>query len=146
MEVVAAFVGAISAGEPRNWDLCKENQLWGVPGPRPRAHGVDVGDRIFIWKGRAGFIAEVVVTGPARIPEVKVDAPWPGGVGRFRLVFPIQVVREIREAYKLGFVGDRQAVTGISSNSLRFGLVPISDQAANELSAAIAEREPITES
>lgn len=140
---MSAFVGAVSAREPRNWERCKEAGLWGVPGLSRPTPKVALGDRLFIWKGRAGFVAEVVVTGPARVPQDRNEAPWPGGLGRWRSIFPIRVVREVSESYKLPFVRDRQEITGISSNSLRFGLVHISDEAGDALSAALAEREPV---
>ncbi|MFJ1538252.1 hypothetical protein ACIODS_06885 [Micromonospora chalcea] len=66
-----------------------------------------------------------------------------GRARRWRSVIPIRVVREVSESYKLPFVRDRQEVTGISSNSLRFGLVHISDAAGDTLSAALAERVPV---
>ncbi len=137
-------MGAVSVREPRNWERCKEAGLWGVPGLSRPAPKVTPGDRLFIWRGRAGFIAEAIVTGPARVPQDRDEAPWPGGLGRWRSVIPIRVVREVSESYKLPFVRDRQEVTGISSNSLRFGLVHISDTAGDTLSAALAEREPVT--
>ena len=140
---MTAYIGAVSASEPRNWDRCKEAELWGVPGLNRPAPKVEPGDRLFIWKGRTGFIAETVVTGPARTPQSLEDAPWPGGLTRWRAVFPIRVVREVNESYKLPFVKDRQEVTGISSNSLRFGLVPISEEAATTISAVLADREAV---
>lgn len=140
---MTAYVGAVSASEPRNWERCKEAQLWGVPGLSRPAPKVETGDRLFIWKGRAGFMAEAVVTGPARVPQTREEAPWPGGLGRWRAVFPIRIVREVTESYKLPFVHDRQEVTGISSNSLRFGLVHISDDAAATISSVLAERDTV---
>ncbi len=132
---------AVSASEPRNWDRCKDVGLWGAPGLSRSVPRVMPGDRLFVWKGRSGFFAEVVVTGAARIPQHKEEAPWPGGLSRWRAIIPIEVVREVKDSYKLPFVQDRQEVTGISSNSLRFGLVPISEEAALNISSVLAERE-----
>lgn len=89
-------------------------------------------------------MAEAVITGLARVPQTRAEAPWPGGLGRWRAVFPIRIVREVKESYKLPFVHDRQEVTGISSNSLRFGLVHISDDAAAKISSVLAERDTVT--
>lgn len=142
---MTAYIGAISASEPRNWERCKDSGLWGVPGLTRRGANVSQGDRLFIWRGRVGFIAEGVIIGEARTPRTREEAPWPGGLGRWRSVFPISVVREVTEGYKLPFIRDRQEITGISSNSLRFGLVQIDDDAANTISAELATREPLVE-
>jgi len=134
---VATFVGAISISEPHNWDRCKAVGLWGVPKYTFRVRSVKAGDRLFIWRTRAGFIAEARVTGPPRVPVSKDEAPWPGGLSRFSAVIPIAVVQETSTPYRLAFVKDRQEVTGLSSNSLRFGLVPIGDEAGDNISAAL---------
>lgn len=96
-----------------------------------------MGDRLFIWKSRVGYIAEAVITGPGRIPTSRAEAPWPGGVSRFGLVVPIDVVCEISEGIRIRFVNDRQEITGISTNALRFGLAPIMDEAADYISGAL---------
>jgi len=138
LAVFAEFERAIARGrQEEGIALARER---GLNRPAPK---VEPGDRLFIWKGRTGFIAETVVTGPARTPKSREDAPWPGGLTRWRAVFPIRVVREVNESYKLPFVKDRQEVTGISSNSLRFGLVPISEEAATTISAVLADREAV---
>ena len=140
---MGAFVGAVSAQEPRNWALCKEVGLWGVPGLSRALPRVVSGERLFIWKSRAGYIAEATITGPARVPESRDDAPWPGGLGRFRAVIPMRVVREVADSYRLPFVRDKQDITGISTNSLRFGLIPIMDEAADHISAVLWERDAL---
>lgn len=130
---MAAFVGGLSASEPRNWGLCKEVGLWGLPGGRRPPSGIEYGDCLYIWKSRVGYTAEARITGPARVATDSSETPWRGGLERFRFVIPIEVVLEIDVGCKLPFVKDRQVVTGISTNSLRFGLAPISDEAAAKL-------------
>ena len=139
---VASYVGAISSSEPRNWDRCKEVGLWGVPRNTIHARGIKPDDRLFIWRGRVGFIAEARVTGPPRAPADRSEAPRPGGPRRFVVVVPIEIVRELPTGYKLGFVRDRQEVTGLSTNSLRFGLVPVTDDAGDHISAALSKQQP----
>lgn len=143
---MGSFVGAVSSKEPLNWDRCKEVGLWGVPRSTVHVRGLKPGDRLFIWRGRVGFIAEAVVTDKARVPTDRSEAPWPGGLRRFAEVVPMDVVHELPKGYKLGFVRDRQEITGLSTNSLRFGLVPITDAAGDQISAALVEQgsEPST--
>jgi hypothetical protein len=139
---VASFVGAISSREPLNWDRCKEVGLWGVPRSTIHVRGVEPGDRLFIWRGRLGYIAEARVTGKPRVPTDRSEAPWPGGPRRFARVIPIEIIRELPKGYRLAFLRDRQEVTGLSTNSLRFGLVPVTDSAGDHISAALAQQEP----
>lgn len=144
---MATFVGAISSKEPLNWDRCKDVGLWGVPRTTKRVQEVKPGDRLFIWRGRVGFIAEARVTGKPRTPTDRSEAPWPGGPRRFASIIPIEVIREVPKGYRLDFVRDRQAITGLSTNSLRFGLAPITDDAGDHISASLMELEPeITDS
>lgn len=134
---MACFIGAISNREPLNWDRCKEVGLWGVPRITSHVKSIKAGDQVFIWKSRVGFIAEAEVTGPYRVPTDPTETPWPGGLRRFSAVVPIVVVRETNTGYKLPFVRDKQEVTGITTNSLRFGLVPVTDVAGEHIREAL---------
>jgi hypothetical protein len=138
---VSWYVCTIGRQSPGNWDLCKQVGLYGIPSGRARPPRVEVGDRLLVWQGGRGYIAEAMITGPMRVPISRAEAPWPGGTYRFGYVVPIQVTFETRSPLKLPFNGDKQSVTGFSKNLFRrsFSLVP--DQAATHVSSKLREEQ-----
>lgn len=135
------FICTISKEAPRNWELCKQVGLYGIPGTTARRRPeVEVGDRLLVWQGGAGYIAEATVTGPVRIPASKAEAPWPGGTYRFAYIVPIEVTVEVQSPLKVPFVGDKQAGTGFSKVLFRRSFVLVSDKAARHVSRELLEK------
>lgn len=134
---MASFVGATAQKEPLNWERSKAVRLWGVPGSSIRSRGVQKGDRLFIWKSRVGYIAEAAIAGQPRRPMDRSEAPWPGGLRRFSIVIPIEVKQEYPKGFRLNFANDRQEITGLSTNSLRLGLAPITEESAEHISRSL---------
>lgn len=141
------YLCTIGKASPGNWELCKQVGLYGIPGGhinRPggrigRPH-VEVGDRLLVWQGGAGYIAEAQVTGPARIPRDKQEAPWPGGIYRFAYVVPIEVVLEVKSPLNLSFIGNQQSGTGFATGTFQRSFVAIPDKAATYVSNALREK------
>jgi hypothetical protein len=131
------FVCTVSRNEPSNWEKCKSVGLWGLTRTRS---GVVPGDRFVAWIGGRGFIAEGEITGSARRPVDKTEAPWPGGTYRFSLVVPIRVQLEVKSPVFLPFDGQRQRETGISKAQLQSSLSLIPDVAGQRIAALLAER------
>ncbi|HVX69861.1 MAG TPA: hypothetical protein VHA79_09245 [Mycobacteriales bacterium] len=137
---MAWFVGALSQREPENWDACKLLGLWGVPtNGRRRNIPAKAGDHLVIWKAGRGYMAEATVTGAARPPASRGEAPWPGGVVRFGLVLPITLVSELQRPIYLPFAGPRQAETGVTKAALQRGLALISDEGGELISRRLGE-------
>lgn len=133
------YLCTIGRTTPRNWDLCKEVGLYGLPGRRrPR---VQVGDHLLVWQGGKGYIAEAVVTGSVRSPSSQAEAPWPGGTYRFRYVIPIEVVLEVKSPLKLPFDGNEQSGTGFPKGKFQLSLSAIPDKAAMYVSTALGEKQ-----
>lgn len=130
----------IGQAAPANWDLCKQVGLYGIPGSRFGRPRAETGDHLLVWQGGAGYIAEAAVTGPARIPNSKKEAPWPGGIYRFEYVIPIEVVLEVKSPLKFPFVGNEQSGTSFPKGKFQRSFAPIDDEAAMYVSAALRER------
>jgi hypothetical protein len=95
------FIGTLAPQRSANWDICKEEGLWGVVGRgtnwRKNALRVSRGDRIYIWRGgrNNGFIAKVEALDSARLAGGSgVRVPWPDPEW-FGAVIPIRVVAEL---------------------------------------------------
>lgn len=133
------FVYTIGKSTPGNWDLCKKVSAYGVSigSGRPSAKEED---RILIWLGGRGYVAEAIVTGPPTEPRTKEEAPWPGGLDRYAYVVPIHVVAEVREPINFPFVGRVQPETGVKTAHLQRGIASIPDSGAMKISAAIRKQ------
>jgi hypothetical protein len=132
-------VCTIGKSSPDNWNLCKKVSGFGVSfaSGRPRAKE---GDRILIWLGGRGYVAEAVVTGSPTKARTEEEVPWPGGLKRFGYVVPIKVVAEVREPINFPFVGRVQPETGVHKAQLQRGIASISDPGATKISAAIRKQ------
>lgn len=139
---VTWYVCTIGRANPGNWELCKQVNLYGIPGARRRARRprVEIGDRLLVWQGGKGYIAEAAVVGPARIPSNNNEAPWPGGTYRFAYVIPIEVLLEVQSPLKLSFVGNEQSGTGLAKGKFQLSLSSIPDKAATYVSTALREK------
>ena len=51
----SAWVGALSAGQENNWEICKEKSLWGSGANTARE--VREGDEFFVWQSGQGWFA-----------------------------------------------------------------------------------------
>ena len=59
----SAWVGALSAGQEFNWEICKDKSLWGSGANT--AGGVHEGDEFFLWQSGKGWFARCMVTSDA---------------------------------------------------------------------------------
>ena len=135
----SSYVCTISRTAPRNWTLCRDIGLYGIPGHN-RTPNAKRGDRIFIWLGGKGYIAEAVVTEDPRPPKSRSEAPWPGGLYSFGWVIPFELVLEVKEAVSFPFVGQRQERTGVSKSGLQRSLAVLSTEGADVITTALRER------
>jgi hypothetical protein len=122
-----------------NWDLCKKVNAYGVSIGAGRP-SVKEQDRIVVWLGGRGYVAEAVVTGPPTKPLTREEVPWPGGLDRFAYIVPIRVVAEVREPINFPFVGRVQPETGINKAHLQRGIASMPDSGATKISTAIREQ------
>jgi hypothetical protein len=137
------FVGAISRREPENWEACKSVGLWGVPtSGRKRRVSVEAGDQLVIWQAGQGYVAHVILTGPARTPADRTEAPWPGGLIRFGLVLPFDLACEVKKPINVPFVGPRQVETGVTKAALQSGFALMSEDGGKLISERLLELEP----
>lgn len=133
-----AYVCVISRNSPRNWTLCREVGLYGIPGHRtPSARK---GDRLFVWMGGKGYIAEAVITEDPRPPRRREEAPWPGGTYTYGWVIPFEIIRETKEGVAFPFVGQRQEKTGITKSGLQRSLTVVGDEGVKVIRAGLRER------
>jgi len=135
---VSWWLGTISKQSPGNWSLCKEVGLFGIPGERSRI-SAQPGDRLLVWMGGKGYIAEARVIGDVRIPANRSEAPWGGGTMRFSRVVPIEVVTEVRTPVRFPFEGQVQTGTGFNKNMFLHSFVSVTDAAADVVVKALEE-------
>lgn len=113
------WVGALSAGQESNWDICKEQSLWGSGANS--AGGVKTGDEFFIWQSGSGWFARCVVTSDAVHPTKSNPAPWDDG-REYKWIFGIRVIKELQPTFNPGSTDNRQNITGIPN--IRLGQFP----------------------
>lgn len=127
---MAGWVGALSPGAEGNWQICKEHRLWGTGSGSGRS--VDVGDELFIWLSKAGWIARCAVVAEARPVTSTADNPWPQ---TYAWVMPIEVLqepatpirmrpRQLQEDFGLRFMNQFKRVEGRELIRLRGLFVP----------------------
>ena len=87
------FIASISEKFPGTWERCKELQSWGLATDRPVLGRAAIGDRLLVYVGGAGIIAECKVT-RSRFEERNPSRDWnhDGRTYPFRIGF--KVVRE----------------------------------------------------
>ena len=115
----SAWVGALSAGQEFNWEICKDKSLWGS-GANP-AGGVQEGDEFFLWQSTKGWFARCVVTSDAVAPTPSNPAPWDDG-REYKWIFGIRVIKELDPVYNPGSTNNRQNITGL--HNIRLGQFP----------------------
>ncbi len=136
---MAWWLCTISSKTPRNWDVCKEVGLYGIPGERNRAREVKVEDGLLIWMGGKGYLAEARVVDAPRVPKSRAEAPWGGGTLRFRWVVPFELVTELRKPLAFPFQGQTQVRTGFSKNMFLRSFTSVLDEPAGVVVAALRE-------
>lgn len=95
---MTGWVASLSVAEAGNWEICKRDSWFGSP--NSRAKGVRTGDELFMWRSKEGLFAYCIVTGDAEQVAAGSHVPWPDP-GRYRYVWPIQVVMELAEPLPL---------------------------------------------
>ncbi|MGV3732425.1 MAG: hypothetical protein ACO1N6_03375 [Microcella sp.] len=132
-------MATVSKHEPRNWDLCKEVGLFGYTRGMAKC---EPGDHLLIWFGGRGYIGFGLVTGYARRPSGKAEAPWSGGTSRFTSVVPFKMQLELpNDGLYLAFVNNIQKQTGINTAKLQHSLSAIPDEAAVQVTRQLLEME-----
>jgi HNH endonuclease len=117
----ATWVGALSAGQESNWDICLERGLWGSGANT--AGGVKAGDEFLLWKSGVGkgWFARCVVTTNARRPSVTDPAPWDDGRD-YKWIFGIRLLKQLEAPFNPGSTDNRQNITEIPN--IRLGQFP----------------------
>ena len=69
------------------------------------------------------------VTGPARSPKDKSEAPWAGGVFRYGIIVPFKLLIEVEQPIAVRFKNGKPENFNFSLNVLRrgFGLLSSAD-------------------
>ena len=113
--------------------------MYGIPGHK-RTPSARKGDRIFIWMGGKGYIAEAVVTEDPRAPRSRAEVPWPGGLYSYGWVIPIEILLEVKKGVMFPFVGQRQERTGVTKSGLQRSLTVVGDDGAKVISEGLRQR------
>jgi hypothetical protein len=140
----ATWVGALSAGQESNWDICLERGLWGSGANT--AGGVKAGDEFLLWKSGVGkgWFARCIVTTNARRPSASDPAPWDDGRD-YKWIFGIRLLKQLDEPFNPGSTDNRQNITEILN--IRLGQFPrlSPDQAAAARSFFGLANPPVTD-
>lgn len=140
-DLMGALLCTISKQERKNWEICRDVGLWGVP------HGnkwkvnltkAKTDDRLLFWIAAEGFVGWGTVTGPMRVPTSRDEVPWAGGLYRYAALVPMRVELELKKPLKLRFdESQKQLGTGISVFMLRRGFIHVRDEQADAAIAAM---------
>ena len=122
------FICTLSKSTSHNWDICKENKIWGIPtnGRKYNLSQSIKGDYLLFYLASVGFLGIGQVTGPMRIPASKEEAPWAGGIYRYGVILPFKLLREVQDPLKVKFDSNRIPGTGVSTTLLRRGFAQLS--------------------
>jgi hypothetical protein len=113
------WVGALSADQYSNWEICKEHGLWGSGSNA--AGGVRAGDNLYVWWSGNGYVAKCRATSDAFQPDGSTQTPWPDERD-YRYLMRIEVLDEPETAINPGTDGNQQKLTGIPN--IRLGQFP----------------------
>lgn len=91
------------------------------------------GDYLIFYLATKGFFAVAEVKGPMRRPISKDDAPWAGGLYRYGVIIPFEILIELETPLKKTFSSMRVEGTSITASTLRRGFAPISSQDGRNL-------------
>ena len=101
-----SFICWISPKTKENWDICKENNMWGIGKNSNVANAhcrkISKGDKFYIWVGDLGYVAsaEVAVDRPIFVDGKNVTAPWKGD---FSYLIPWKMIKELNKPVYLKF-------------------------------------------
>lgn len=139
MSAVTTYVYTILGKSPRNCELCRETGMYGIPGHN-RKQSARKGERIVIWMGGNGYIAEVEIAADPRIPQSRDEAPWPGGLYTYGWVIPFKIALEVKNGVTFPFVGQQQQRTGVSKAGLQRSLALVSAEGAKVITDVLREQ------
>ncbi|WP_405459469.1 hypothetical protein [Streptomyces globisporus] len=133
-----AFIACIKATRRSNWNICKNNDIWGVPGAsnnaKKAAGMVQAGDVVFIWFANGssrdgGLRAKIQASAAASVAS---EAPWPDA-DRYSHTFPMKVVRDLGICVPDRFPGNKASeFFGVKNIWLNWGFWHIQDEGVVE--------------
>jgi hypothetical protein len=85
---MAWILATIGKSDTRNWEICKEHNLWGISvlGKNNFIHKASRGDSLLFWVGGKGFVGTAVATEDSRVPSGPEEIPWRGGNSRYGFI------------------------------------------------------------
>jgi hypothetical protein len=129
----------VSRKTKKNWDLCKEVNLWGIS-RLGKDRRIEPGDHLLFWVGGTGYVGYGTITEPPRPPNGREEAPWPGGKYHYGTVIPFRLVLEVADPYRLPFVAGVQESTGWTSARFQRGFASIDESTAQKVTRVLVER------
>jgi putative restriction endonuclease len=88
---VTTWVGAISSDYQGNWEICKQQSLFGSGSWRARK--VRAGDELMVWGSERGWLGRCAATADARPDFDLSEVPWPEPE-KYKALIPIEVLAE----------------------------------------------------
>jgi hypothetical protein len=99
------FLFCIGRGSLDNWDVCKEQRLFGVPARLVDAQAVKPGDKWVLYLAGQGFKAHGEITSEARLFDREAETPWSDGRA-YPVRFSIRVTAEYSRPKPYPFPGN----------------------------------------
>ena len=129
------FICTVGNSSFHNWQICKENNLWGLPTGSKKIdlQKINKGDKFLVYWAGHGFIAKGTFNSQLKRPTSKLEAPWAGGMFRFGAIAEIRINAEISNPIKADFENQRIKGTNITATALRNGLSRIATEDATFL-------------
>ena len=124
------FVCTIGKSASHNWQICKENGIWGIPtsGRKFDLNQTKKGDFLIFYLASIGFLGVAKVSGPMKVPSSKEEAPWAGGIYRYGVIVPFSLKHEVENPLRVEFENNKVKDTNLSTNLLRKGYSRISKE------------------
>ena len=133
-----SFICWISPKSKENWDICKQNNMWGIGKNSNVANDhckkISKGDRLYIWVGDLGYVAsaEVTVDRPIYVDNVNITAPWRGD---YSYLIPWKITKELNKPVYLKFnlPGQVQEITNVKQGVTISGFFEINEDQSKAL-------------
>ena len=126
------FIASISEKFPGTWERCKELQSWGLATDRPVLGRVAVGDRLLVYVGGAGIIAECTIS-RALYEDRDSGRDWNHEGKTYPFRIGIDVDREFSPRPMKFDSSGRHVDTGLSTGHLRARLAQMQPEVASAL-------------
>ena len=129
---------SISKQSIKNWEVCKQNELWGAPKLSPTVQAIRPGDQFVVWIGGQGVKARGTVTTAPAVVSDDTPSPWPDG-RPYPVRFSIKIDEEFKKPKAYKFPGNHCAELRMITLDLQRGISAVQPWQFNKMIADVTQ-------